>query len=244
MRRHLRFTTLVAGSLAILIATSGLAGARAGRPADAVDLRDARRVAARRTPDGARYADVPRPAERPPTVTTPAPPPPPPTTAPPTTAPPAPPTTAAPAPPPPPPPTPPPVAAPKGGAALVCPVQGPVSFVDSWGAARAGHSHVGVDMMAGYGTPTVAPIGGTLEQREISGGGLTWFLQGDDGITYIGMHLSSFAGQGAGRVAAGTVIGYVGNTGNASGGPSHLHFEVRPGGGAAVNPYPYAAGAC
>jgi murein DD-endopeptidase MepM/ murein hydrolase activator NlpD len=241
MRRQLRFATLLLGTIAIVIVTAGLAEGRAVKT-DPVDLRDVRRLAARHAPDGARDADVPRPDQRPPAVTTPAPPPPPPTTttAPPTTAPPttAPPTTA------PPPPPPAPAAVPKAGGGLVCPVQGPVSFVDSWGSARAGHSHIGVDMMAGYGTPTVAPIGGTLEQREISGGGLTWFLNGDDGTQYIGMHLSSFAHQGGGWVAAGSVIGYVGNTGNAAGGATHLHFEVHPGGGAAVNPYPYAAAAC
>jgi murein DD-endopeptidase MepM/ murein hydrolase activator NlpD len=122
--------------------------------------------------------------------------------------------------------------------AWVCPVQGAVSFIDSFGAPRSGgRSHKGVDMLAARGTPTVAPVSGTVTHRGNGIGGLSWHLNGDDGHYYYGTHLQSYANQGAGHVQAGTVIGYVGDTGNAAGTP-HLHFEIHPNGGAAVNPYP------
>jgi peptidoglycan LD-endopeptidase LytH len=128
-------------------------------------------------------------------------------------------------------------------AGIVCPVQGAVSFVDSWGSSRSGgRGHEGVDMMAATGTPTVAPVSGDVELSENGLGGLSWFVYGDDGNTYYGAHLSAY-GQ-SGYVAAGTVIGYVGSSGNAAGGAPHLHFEIHPGGGEPANPYPQAAAAC
>jgi murein DD-endopeptidase MepM/ murein hydrolase activator NlpD len=127
---------------------------------------------------------------------------------------------------------------------MFCPVDGPVNFTDTWGAARSGgRRHLGVDMLAARGTPTVAPVSGRVEHRGTSLGGLSWYVYGDNGNMYYGTHLSGYENQGVGWVQGGTVIGYVGDTGNARGTP-HLHFEVHPGGGAAVNPYPYVAEAC
>ncbi len=126
----------------------------------------------------------------------------------------------------------------------ICPVQGPHSFVDSWGAPRSGgRRHRGVDMMAAIGVPVVAPVSGNVSHRSNPIGGLSFHLNGDDGHYYYGTHLSAYANQGAGWVEAGTVVGYVGDTGNARGIP-HLHFEIHPNGGSAVNPTPTVAAAC
>lgn len=127
---------------------------------------------------------------------------------------------------------------------MFCPVDGNVSFTDTWGAARSGgRSHKGVDMLAATGTPTVAPVSGQVVHRGTSLGGLSWYVYGDNGNTYYGTHLSGYQNQGAGWVEAGTPIGYVGDSGNAAGIP-HLHFEIHPGGGSPINPYPATSAAC
>lgn len=129
-------------------------------------------------------------------------------------------------------------ATPIAAGAWVCPVQGPVTFTNSWGAPRSGgRSHTGVDMLSPRGTPTVAPVAGRVVHKSSGLGGLTWYVYGDDGNTYYGAHLAEYANEGIGRVQAGTVIGYVGDSGNAKG-TNHLHFQIKPGGGAAVNPFP------
>lgn len=138
--------------------------------------------------------------------------------------------------------------APVASGGLACPVGNPVAFSDTWGAPRSGgRRHQGVDMMARHGTPVYAITSGKITRmRNSSLGGLTIYMYGDDGIEYYYAHLQDYAsGISSGqRVAAGDRIASVGSTGNASASAPHLHFEVHPGGGSAVNPYPYAARAC
>ncbi len=124
----------------------------------------------------------------------------------------------------------------------VCPVQGAVSFTDTYGQARGGgRRHQGVDMMAATGTPVVAPVAGTVTHRDNSIGGRSFHIEGSDGNYYYGTHLDSYGNSGS--VQAGVIIGYVGSSGNAT--TPHLHFEIHQGGrGNSVNPTPTVAQFC
>lgn len=125
---------------------------------------------------------------------------------------------------------------------FVFPVDGPHSYVNTWGAPRSGgRTHKGTDIMAPKGTPVVACVGGTVTRTNPSDsglGGITLWLRGKNGNTYYYAHLDGIASgiHGGVSVSAGQIIGWVGDTGNAAG-VYHLHFEIHPGGGAAVNPY-------
>lgn len=116
------------------------------------------------------------------------------------------------------------------------PVAGPNEYIDSWGFARSGgRRHKGTDIMAATGTPVVATRDGVMTSGSNRLGGLILWLQADDGTRYYYAHLNTIV-IGEGRVSAGTVIGTVGSTGNASASAPHLHFEIhRP---EATNPYP------
>jgi murein DD-endopeptidase MepM/ murein hydrolase activator NlpD len=130
-----------------------------------------------------------------------------------------------------------------GGAANIppgwfCPT-GPhnVPFWDTWGAPRSGgRRHQGVDMIGPRGTPLYAVWDGFAKAKSNRLGGLTVWFEGSDGNSYYYAHLDSYGTTGA--VTKGTIIGYMGDTGNAKQSTPHLHFEIHPGGGAAVNPYP------
>ena len=121
-----------------------------------------------------------------------------------------------------------------------CPVLGGASFINTWGAPRSGgRTHKGVDMFNSRNTPLVAVVDGTVRFSSNSLGGVSTHVYADDGITYYYAHLESHptnisSGQ---RVSAGTIVGYLGNSGNARFTSPHVHFEIRPN-GVAVNPYP------
>ncbi len=125
----------------------------------------------------------------------------------------------------------------------VCPIQGATAFGDTWGAARSGgRKHEGVDLISSKGTLIVAVVDGfALPKRNELGGTTIWFT-GADGNKYYYAHLDAYATLG--QVAKGEVIGYVGETGNARFSTPHLHFEIHPLGGPAVNPYPTVRANC
>jgi len=123
-----------------------------------------------------------------------------------------------------------------------CPVPG-ASFFNDYGSPRPeGRVHLGNDMFAARGTPVRAPVSGRAEQVTGPIGGNALYLYGNDGHRYYFAHLDRFGL--AGNVPADAVIGYVGNTGNAITTPPHLHLEVHPDGGEAVNPFPTITLAC
>ncbi len=130
-----------------------------------------------------------------------------------------------------------------GGGEWTCPVQGPVAFSDDWGEPRPqGWRHQGNDMFAPRGTPVVAVVDGDVQHRSVSVGGRSFFLHGVDGNTYFGTHMDGYEGPD-GFVKAGTVIGYVGDDGDAKGSGTHLHFEIRTPNGK-IDPFPTISKYC
>jgi hypothetical protein len=142
---------------------------------------------------------------------------------------------------------------------LVFPVVGPAAFRDDFGEARGQGPHEGIDIVAPRRAPAVAAEAGTVEfWRSSPRAGCMLYLEGESGTTYLYIHLNNDLGpsndnrgrckpgvayaphlRDGDRVEAGEPIGLVGDSGDADGLETHLHFEVHPGGGRAVNPYRY-----
>jgi hypothetical protein len=151
-------------------------------------------------------------------------------------------------------------ATPKGSVpTLVFPVAGPTTYIDDFGQARAGGPHQGNDLMSTKKTPVVAVEAGKIKFWTTSASaGCMLYLYGASGTMYEYIHLNNdltmkndnrgkcvpgvaYARglKDGAKVSAGQMIGYVGDSGDANGIASHLHFEVHPGGGAAVSPFTY-----
>jgi hypothetical protein len=152
---------------------------------------------------------------------------------------------------------PPPAAAQAEIRPIVFPVQGRVTFVDSFGAPRAGgRSHLGVDLMGPKLLPLLAAVDGTVTWlRHDARAGNNLVITDAEGWTYHYVHINNdspgtndnanprewaFVGglkQGD-RVRAGQPIAYLGDSGNAEGGPPHLHFEIHRPDKVVINPTP------
>ncbi len=122
---------------------------------------------------------------------------------------------------------------------LALPLPG-VRFADTWGAARSqGRRHEGVDIFAPRGTPVLSTTRGMVLNVGPNGlGGRTVMILGPGGVRHYYAHLERYPKLSRGDwVEVGTEVGTVGDSGNAKGTPTHLHYGVYTSGGA-VNPYP------
>ncbi|MGP3943305.1 M23 family metallopeptidase [Streptomyces sp. 6N106] len=99
--------------------------------------------------------------------------------------------------------------------------------------------HTGIDFPVSYGTPVMAATDGTVTTQWNDAYGNMVVLTSPDGTETWYCHLSS-AKIRSGTVKAGETIAYSGNSGNSTG--PHLHFEVHPGGGSAIDPLPWLRG--
>ncbi len=142
---------------------------------------------------------------------------------------------------------------------MVFPVLGTVQFSDDYGAPRGQGAHQGVDILAPRHALALAAEPGRVRFHSGSSrAGCMLYLDGRSGTQYLYIHLNNDLTEGndnrggcvngvafprglrnGARVRAGQPVGYVGDSGDANGGSTHLHFERHPGGGGAANPYPY-----
>lgn len=122
------------------------------------------------------------------------------------------------------------------------PVAGKHTYFNDFGAPRSQGAHQGNDVMAARGVPVRAVAPGAIKRMtraETGLGGIWIWLKDTRGNEYYYAHLTTISDglEADSPVTLGQVIGTVGNTGDARYGATHLHFEIHPGGGAAVSPY-------
>jgi hypothetical protein len=147
-------------------------------------------------------------------------------------------------------------------ATIVFPVLGPTTYTDDFGQPRAGGTHQGIDMMAPKRALALAAEPGKIKFWTHSAtAGCMLYLYGASGTTYYYIHLNNDLTKhndnrgkcvpgtayakglkNGSRVSAGQVVGYVGDSGDANGIHPHLHFELHPDGGHAVDPYHWLQG--
>jgi hypothetical protein len=140
---------------------------------------------------------------------------------------------------------------------IAFPTERAVTFEDSFGDARTGHSHEGIDMMGTKMTSLYAAVDGMVAEVEIpeASWGYAIVLRDADGYTYHYLHVNNDTpgtddGDGGTEhayapgiergavVTKGQLIGWMGDSGNAENVGSHLHFEIRMPDHTAINPYP------
>jgi hypothetical protein len=142
---------------------------------------------------------------------------------------------------------------------IVFPVLGTATYTDDFGSPRPGGAHQGIDMIAAKRSLALAAEAGKVEFWTHSGSaGCMLYLHGQSGTDYYYIHLNNdltakndnrgkcVAGtayakglKDGAKVAAGQPVGYVGDSGDANGIHPHLHFELHPGRGAGIDPYPW-----
>ena len=142
---------------------------------------------------------------------------------------------------------------------IVFPVLGAAPYTDDFGDPRPGGPHQGIDMVAAKKSLALAAEAGKVKFWTTSASaGCMLYLYGASGTTYYYIHLNNDLTRGnddrgkcvagtayatglkdGAKVAAGQPVGFVGDSGDAEGSHAHLHFEVHPGGGKAVDSYPY-----
>jgi hypothetical protein len=131
---------------------------------------------------------------------------------------------------------------------ILFPLEERITWVDTFGAPRAGHTHAGNDLLAPKMTPLLAVVDGEVDWLDPDGSSsYSLLLRGDDGNDYFYIHINNdtpgtddglggvkyayapglYEGQ---HVECGELIAYVGDSGNAESTVPHLHFEIHYGG--------------